>query len=233
MTVDARAVGTDTQALTLEEFVSRPTMARHLSAGAGDQDLDFEKGDSFELGLRVGYTFNEAKYELALYGRNITDEEALRVKKSGGYVSPTFTEWMMDGIWPEDITPQQCADMIDYYVDLLGVDHVGIASDDMFTTEPTMNFVAANPGLYADGGYMTDAFDRGATGCAELSKILAAITDELWKRGFSNASCPPSICHPLPRTPATAWPMAHRLRHQRRSPKHFWRRAGSYRSYPH
>ena len=108
------------------------------------------------------------------------------MKKSGGYVSPTFTEWMMDGIWPEDITPQQCADMIDYYVKLLGADHVGIASDDMFTTEPTMNFVKANPGLYADGGYMTDAFAKGATGCGELSKILAAVTDELWKRGYSN-----------------------------------------------
>jgi membrane dipeptidase len=83
--------------------------------------------------------------------RNITDEEALRVKKSGGYVSPTFTEWMMDGIWPEDITPQQAVDMIDYYVKLVGVDHVGIAS-----------------------------------GCGELSKILAAVTDELWKRGYSN-----------------------------------------------
>jgi membrane dipeptidase len=118
--------------------------------------------------------------------RNITDEEALRVVKSGGYISPTFTEWMMDGIWPEDITPEHAADMIDYYVSLVGVDHVGIASDDMFTTEPTMNFVAANPGLYADGGYMTDAFDRGATGCGELSKILAAVTDVLWERGYSN-----------------------------------------------
>jgi len=100
--------------------------------------------------------------------RDITDEEALRVKKSGGYVSPTFTEWMMDGIWPEDITPQQAADMIDYYVKLIGVDHVGIAS------------------LYDDGRYMLDAFDGGATGCGGLSKILAAVTDELWKRGYSN-----------------------------------------------
>jgi len=115
--------------------------------------------------------------------RNISDEDALRAAKSGGYVSPTFTEWMMDGIWPDDITPQQAADMIDYYVKLVGVDHVGIASDDMFTTEPTMNFVNANPNLYADDGYMVDAFQSGAAGCGELAKILAAVTDELWKRG--------------------------------------------------
>ena len=92
----------------------------------------------------------------------------------------------MDGIWPDDITPQQAADMIDYYVKLVGVDHVGIASDDMFTTEPTMNFVNANPNLYNDGGYMVKAFQSGADGCGELAKILPAITDELWKRGYTN-----------------------------------------------
>lgn len=36
----------------------------------------FSKG--FELGLRLGYTFKEARYEFALYGRNITDQELLR-----------------------------------------------------------------------------------------------------------------------------------------------------------
>ena len=118
--------------------------------------------------------------------RNISDREAVRAAKSGGYVSPTFTEWMMDGIWPDDITPQQCADMIEYYVKLVGVDHVGIATDDMFTTKPTMNFVRANPNLYNDGGYMVKAFEQGADGCGELAKILPAITDELWKRGYSN-----------------------------------------------
>jgi membrane dipeptidase len=118
--------------------------------------------------------------------RNISDEEALRVVNSGGYVSPTFTEWMMDGVWPEDITPVQCANMIDYYVKLVGVDYVGIATDDMFTTKPTMDFVAKNTAMYNDGGYMVDAFNKGAAGCGELAKILPAITDELWKRGYSN-----------------------------------------------
>jgi len=34
---------------------------------------------------------------------------------------------------------------------------------------------------------MVKAFDAGADGCGELSKILAAITDELWKRGYTDA----------------------------------------------
>ncbi|MEM9058917.1 MAG: membrane dipeptidase [Pseudomonadota bacterium] len=118
--------------------------------------------------------------------RTIPDDEALRAAKSGGYVSPTFTEWMLDGIWPEDISPKQAADMIDYYVKLVGVDHVGIATDDMFSTELVVEFAKANADLYNDGGYMIDAFNKGATGNGELAKILAAMTDDLWARGYTN-----------------------------------------------
>ncbi|EKO3862274.1 membrane dipeptidase [Vibrio harveyi] len=118
--------------------------------------------------------------------RAIPDDEAIRAAKSGGYVSPTFTEWMMDGVWPEDISPKQTADMIDYYVKLVGVDHVGIATDDMFSTKGVVDFAMKNAKMYDDGGYMIDAFNKGATGNGELSKILAAITDDLWARGYSN-----------------------------------------------
>jgi membrane dipeptidase len=118
--------------------------------------------------------------------RAIPDDEALRAAKSGGYVSPTFTEWMMDGIWPDNISPKQAADMIDYYVKLVGADHVGIATDDMFSTKLVVDFAQKNADMYNDGGYMIDAFKKGATGSGELAKILAAITDELWKRGYSN-----------------------------------------------
>ena len=118
--------------------------------------------------------------------RNITDEQAIAAAKTGGVVSPTFTEWMMDGEWPEDITPKQCAEMIDYYVQLLGVDHVGIATDDMFTLEIIMGFIEANADAYDDDGYMLNAFKRGAAGCAELAKILPAVTDELWAMGYND-----------------------------------------------
>lgn len=140
----------------------------------------------FTHSLPAGLYKNEPEATERGCYRNISDEEALRVVKSGGYISPTFTEWMMDGIWPDDITPQQCADMIDYYVKLVGVDHVGIASDDMFTYKPTMDFVAKNKTMYADDGYMVKAFEKGAVGCGELAKILPAITDELWKRGYTD-----------------------------------------------
>ena len=118
--------------------------------------------------------------------RNITDEEALRVVKSGGYVAPTFTEWMMDGIWPDDITPKQAADMIDYYVKLVGEDHVAIATDDMFDVSLVVDFAKKNAAMYNDGGYMIDAFNKGADDSAPLARILAAVTDDLWERGYTN-----------------------------------------------
>lgn len=118
--------------------------------------------------------------------RNITDEEAQRVVKSGGYVAPTFTEWMVDGIWPDDLTPKQAADMIDYYVRLVGEDHVAIATDDMFDVSLVVDFAKKNATMYNDGGYMIDAFNKGADDSAPLARILAAVTDELWKGGYSN-----------------------------------------------
>ncbi|WNC73611.1 membrane dipeptidase [Thalassotalea psychrophila] len=118
--------------------------------------------------------------------RNITDQQAVAAAKTGGVVSPTFTEWMMDGVFPDDIAPYQAADMIDYYVKLVGVDHVGIATDDQFVMKYVMSFAKKNAHVYQDNGYMFDAFDRGAAGSAELAKILPAVVDVLWERGYTN-----------------------------------------------
>lgn len=131
------------------------------------------------------YTNEKNKSPRGCY-RNITDAEARRAAKSGGYVAPTFTEWMVDGIWPDNLSPKQAADMIDYYARLVGVDHVAIATDDMFDVSRVVDFAKKNASMYADGGYMIDAFNKGATDSAPLARILAAVTDELWKRGYSN-----------------------------------------------
>ena len=118
--------------------------------------------------------------------RNINDDQIKKAAKIGGLVAPTFTEWMVDGIWPDDITPLQCAQMVDYVARLVGVDHVGIATDDMMRLDLVIKFAHAYPDLYADNNYMLDAFSKGADGCGEAAKILPAVTDELWKMDYSN-----------------------------------------------
>ncbi|MEZ9890376.1 membrane dipeptidase [Vibrio breoganii] len=133
-------------------------------------------------GLKKG----DADYRLAPCYRLISDEQAKTVADMGGVISVTGTEWMMDGVWPEDITPKQYAEMIDGAVQVVGVDHVGIATDDMMKTEKVVAFAKKHAEKYTDNGYMIYAFDQGATGCAELSKHLAATVDELWKMGYTD-----------------------------------------------
>jgi iron complex outermembrane receptor protein len=48
--------------------------------------------DSFELGARIGFTFAKARYEVAAYGRNITDEEIIQ----GGIDFNNLTGMMND-----------------------------------------------------------------------------------------------------------------------------------------
>ncbi len=49
-------------------------------------------GDSFELGARIGFTFAEARYEVAAYARNLTDEEIIQ----GGIDFNNLTGMMND-----------------------------------------------------------------------------------------------------------------------------------------
>ncbi|GLR74632.1 dipeptidase [Aliivibrio sifiae] len=126
-------------------------------------------------------------FRLAACYRLLSDEQAKTVADMGGVIAVTATEWMMDGVWPEDITPKQFAKMIDGAVKVAGIDHVGIATDDMMTTAKVVPFTIANPDKYADNGYMVNAFNKGSTGCAELSKHIAGVVDSLWAMGYSNA----------------------------------------------
>ena len=41
------------------------------------ESVEFKR-DAFELGMRLGYAFSNAKYEVALFGRNILDAEIVR-----------------------------------------------------------------------------------------------------------------------------------------------------------
>lgn len=144
-------------------------------------------------------------YRLAACYRLITDEQAKTVASMGGVVSVSATEWMMDGVWPEDITPQQFAEMIDSAVKIIGVDHVGIATDDMMTVAKVVPFTLANADKYADNGYMVNAFELGATGCAELSKHMAGVVDSLWEMGYSNEDLAKIFGGNLKRVYAQTW----------------------------
>jgi len=68
-----------------------------------------------------------------------------------------------------------------------------------------MTFVGANAGAYDDDGYMLAAMDKGAAGCGELAKILPAVTDELWKMGYSNEDIARVYCGNMLRVYGQVW----------------------------
>ena len=39
---------------------------------------EFHSSDTYEGGLRIGYSMNDGQYEVAVFGRNITDEENVK-----------------------------------------------------------------------------------------------------------------------------------------------------------
>ncbi|RLA38610.1 MAG: dipeptidase [Gammaproteobacteria bacterium] len=117
--------------------------------------------------------------------RNISDEQIKACAATGGVICPTFTEWMLDPIFPDDIEPIHCANLIDYVVQLVGIDHCGIASDDMFTTSAVEGLARSKPDIYNDNGFMFAAFDKGAAGCGEFAKIIPAFVDCLFEKGYS------------------------------------------------
>ena len=82
----------DTRLAALEQAVRTERQARHLlqeevfflTDWAYQSDANFTlydavefKDDMVEGGLRIGYAHNDGQYEVALYGRNITDDESL------------------------------------------------------------------------------------------------------------------------------------------------------------
>lgn len=136
--------------------------------------------------IPLGLYENEPKRSPKGCYRNVSDELIKAVVSTGGMVSPTFTEWMMDGIWPDNISPSQAADMIDYLKNLIGVDAIGIASDDTFMDKYLSAFIEKNKDVYNDDGYMVSAFEKGALGSGEMAKFLPGLTDELWKRGYTD-----------------------------------------------
>ncbi len=94
------------------------------------------------------------------HSRNLDDEQLMKLKENGGVVQTVaFPSYLKKEI-SEDASVSDLADHIDYMVDLIGIDHVGISSD-------------------FDGG-------GGIVGWADASETFN-VTLELVRRGYTEA----------------------------------------------
>ncbi len=119
------------------------------------------------------------------YQRNITEEQVKACAKTGGVVSPTFVGFMISDDFPNVVTPEHCVRSIDEIVQMVGIDHVGFSSDDMFIIKPVENYAKISPEAYDDGGVTLKGAESGAFCTGEPAKILPAVVDGLLAKGYS------------------------------------------------
>lgn len=84
--------------------------------------------------------------------RNITDEQAIECARTGGVVGINGVGIFLGANGPDEglRRVQAMADHIEYGVELLGIDHVGIGSDYSFDAEDFNTELAANPEAFSE-----------------------------------------------------------------------------------
>ena len=115
--------------------------------------------------------------------RAATDENALAMAETGGVMHVNLCNPVVTTDPQPEIKPEDHAGAIDCAVQLLGVDHVGITTDDFEDNQPFIDMVLQWPDKY-DERSLNDV-KRGVNLFAELSKCLPAIIDVLLDKGYS------------------------------------------------
>ena len=120
--------------------------------------------------------------------RAATDENGKAVAELGGVMNINLCNPVITENPTTEILPSDCAAAIDTAIKYLGVDHVGIATDDFEDMEPFVAF-AAHPKAadkYPDGGRSIKDVLDGKNRFAELAKTLPAIVDCLYEMDYSD-----------------------------------------------
>jgi membrane dipeptidase len=106
--------------------------------------------------------------------RNKSDEELLAIAGTGGVIGLTLVKWMLDRNGDGQAGIDDFIAHMDYIVDRVGIDHVGIASDS------SLNGWWKSSRHYADESL--GALDRWK----RVAARLAAITDDRGRRKYSD-----------------------------------------------
>ena len=118
--------------------------------------------------------------------RAATDENALAMAATGGVINVNLCNPVVTDNPTTEVNPQDHADAIDCAIQLLGIDHVGIATDDFEEQAPFMAWAEGKHDKYPDGGRSITDVIEGKNLFAELSKCLPAIIDCLLEKGYSD-----------------------------------------------
>jgi len=118
--------------------------------------------------------------------RNMRDEEIEMCASTGGVISIVTLPWFIVDPMAQETEPHHIVRAIDYVRDLVGIDHIGLSSDDAYSWAPAWEWALNKPEMYQDGGVTARAAINKPCGVAEAAKVYPAIVDLMWEGGYSD-----------------------------------------------
>lgn len=118
--------------------------------------------------------------------RSITDAEVEMCASTGGVINIVTLPWFIVDPRAMETTPADILKAINYVRDLVGIDHIGISSDDAYSWEPVWDWARTVPEMYQDGGLTEYAAKQKPCGSAESAKVYPALVDLLWSDGYAD-----------------------------------------------
>ena len=118
--------------------------------------------------------------------RSITDAEIEMCAATGGVISLVTLPWFIVDPLALETKPADIVKAIDYVRDKVGIDHIGLASDDGYSWVPVWEWAATVPEMYQDDGETMAAAKNKPSGSAEAAKVYPAIVDLMWEGGYSD-----------------------------------------------
>lgn len=118
--------------------------------------------------------------------RGITDAEVEMCAALGGVISLVTLPWFIVEPMATETTPHDIVKAIDYVRDLVGINHIGLASDDAYSWIPVWEWAVTVPEMYQDGGLTMAAAKNKPSGTAEPAKYYPAIVDLMWDGGYTD-----------------------------------------------
>jgi membrane dipeptidase len=146
-------------------------------------------------GMPIIYSHSAPASVCSAY-RNISDAEIIACAGTGGVIGLNMCPWFIVDELAVETTAGNVVDAIQYVDELVGIRHVSLASDDVFSWEAVWRYAETSASALHEEDLGPKALkQRNLTllaaknkpyKSAEPARIYPAVADEMWSRGYSD-----------------------------------------------
>lgn len=128
--------------------------------------------------------------------RNFSDDVAQAVADTNGVIAINTSPWFLVDPKATETRPADILRAINYLRDLVGVDHIALASDDVFQMKAMWDVIRSQPVLFDTQARSERAAEQAELTVelaksdpyytAEAAKIYPALVDAMWAEGYTD-----------------------------------------------